>query len=176
MTGVQTCALPISNSLAHILFQAVTIYPWLYTVIIARIQYIEDVRQVRPIKPCLLYTSMIPKMNFTIPNMTSPTMQRAIYPNQATKVCLLYTSYSRTIKIARMENPIKTIQEKVNGMKGRLRGRLDSLPPRVRLKVVLVMFGLFALCSLYMIGSAIINFGNGKTSNIEVEHIESRCV
>ena len=24
-----------------------------------------------------------------------------------------------------------------------------------------------------MIGSAIINFGNGKTSNIEVEHIES---
>ena len=72
-----------------------------------------------------------------------------------------------------MENPIKTIQEKVNGMKGRLRDRLDSLPPRVRLKVVLVMFGLFALCSLYMIGSAIINFGNGKTSNIEVEHIES---
>ena len=65
-----------------------------------------------------------------------------------------------------MENPIKTIQEKVNGMKGRLRDRLDSLPPRVRLKVVLVMFGLFALCSLYMIGSAIINFGNGKTSNI----------
>lgn len=55
-------------------------------------------------------------------------------------------------------------------MKGRLRDRLDSLPPRVRLKV---MFGLFALCSLYMIGSAIINFGNGKTSNIEVEHIES---
>ena len=55
-------------------------------------------------------------------------------------------------------------------MKGRLRDRLDSLPPRVRLKVVLV---LFALCSLYMIGSAIINFGNGKTSNIEVEHIES---
>ena len=29
---------------------------------------------------------MMPKMNFTIPNMTSPTMQRAIYPNQATKV------------------------------------------------------------------------------------------
>lgn len=28
----------------------------------------------------------MPKMNFTIPNMTSPTMQRAIYPNQATKV------------------------------------------------------------------------------------------
>ena len=43
--------LKTANSLAHILFQAVTIYPWLYTVIIARIQYIEDVRQVRPIKP-----------------------------------------------------------------------------------------------------------------------------
>ncbi len=72
-----------------------------------------------------------------------------------------------------MENPIKTIQGKMDGMKGRLRDRLDSLPPRVRLKVVLVMFGLFAMCSLYMIGSALINFGNGKTSNIEVEHIES---
>lgn len=58
-------------------------------------------------------------------------------------------------------------------MKGILRNRLDALPPRVRLKVVLVMFGSFAICSLYMIGSAIISFGNGKTSNIEVEHIES---
>ena len=29
---------------------------------------------------------MMPKMNFIIPNMTSPTMQIAIYPNQATKV------------------------------------------------------------------------------------------
>ena len=28
----------------------------------------------------------MPKMNLTTPNMTSPTMQRAIYPNQATKV------------------------------------------------------------------------------------------
>ena len=32
---------------------------------------------------------MMPKMNFTIPNMTSPTMQRAIYPNQATKVIMV---------------------------------------------------------------------------------------
>ena len=32
---------------------------------------------------------MMPKMNFTIPNMTSPTMQRAIYPNQATKVMMV---------------------------------------------------------------------------------------
>ena len=72
-----------------------------------------------------------------------------------------------------MENPIKTIQGKVEGMKGRLRDRLDSLPPRTRLKVVLVMFGFFAICSLYMIGSAIINFGNGKTPEMEVEHIES---
>ena len=72
-----------------------------------------------------------------------------------------------------MENPINTIQERMEGMKGRLRDRLDSLPPRVRLKVVLVMFVLFAQCSLYMIGSAIINFGSGSTSNIEVEHIES---
>ncbi len=72
-----------------------------------------------------------------------------------------------------MENPIKMIQGKMDGMKGRLRDRLDTLPPRIRLKVVLVMLGLFAMCSLYMIASAIINFGSGQTSNIEVEHIES---
>lgn len=72
-----------------------------------------------------------------------------------------------------MENLIKTIQGKMNGMKGRLRDRLDSLSPRTRLKVVIVMFGLFAICSFYMIGSAIVNFGNGKTSKMEVEHIES---
>ena len=72
-----------------------------------------------------------------------------------------------------MENPIKAIQVKVEGVKERLRDRLDSLPPRTRLKVVLVMFGLFAICSLYMIGSAIVNFGSGKTPEMEVEHIES---
>ena len=70
-----------------------------------------------------------------------------------------------------MENPIKTIQEKVNGMKGRLRDRLDSLPPRVRLKVVLVMFGLFALCSLYMIGSAT-DKGQQVTNQNELIHGE----
>ncbi len=61
----------------------------------------------------------------------------------------------------------------MDGMKGRLRDRLDALPPRTRLKVVIVMLSLFAMCNLYMIGSAIINFGNGKTSMLEVEHIES---
>ena len=30
--------------------------------------------------------SVMPKIKLTTPNMTSPTMQRAIYPNQATKV------------------------------------------------------------------------------------------
>ena len=29
---------------------------------------------------------MMPEMNFIIPDLTSPTMQRAIYPNQTTKV------------------------------------------------------------------------------------------
>ena len=38
---------------------------------------------------------MMPKMNFTIPNMTSPTMQRTIYPNQATKVTTESTAKCR---------------------------------------------------------------------------------
>ena len=40
-----------------------------------------------PISTATEKTDMrMPKMNFTIPNMTSPTMQRAIYPNHATNV------------------------------------------------------------------------------------------
>ena len=40
-----------------------------------------------PISTAVEKTDMImPKMNFTTPSMTSPTMQRAMYPNQATKV------------------------------------------------------------------------------------------
>ena len=40
-----------------------------------------------PISTATEKTDMrMPKMNLTTPNMTSPTMQRAIYPNQATKV------------------------------------------------------------------------------------------
>ena len=40
-----------------------------------------------PISTTTEMTDMrMPKMNLTTPNMTSPTMQRAIYPNQATNV------------------------------------------------------------------------------------------
>ena len=40
-----------------------------------------------PISTATEKTDMrMPKMNLITPNMTSPTMQRAIYPNQATKV------------------------------------------------------------------------------------------
>ena len=40
--------------------------------------------------------------------------------------------------------------------------------------VAATFLGGFEMCIRdSMIGSAIINFGNGKTSNIEVEHIES---
>ena len=40
-----------------------------------------------PISTATEKTDMrMPKMSLTTPNMTSPTMQRAIYPNQATNV------------------------------------------------------------------------------------------
>ena len=40
-----------------------------------------------PISTTTEITDMrMPKMSLTTPNMTSPTMQRAIYPNQATNV------------------------------------------------------------------------------------------
>ena len=45
-----------------------------------------------------------------------------------------------------MENGIKRMEEKVNGMKGRVGERVDWVGGRVRVKVVVVMLGLFGVC------------------------------
>ena len=71
-----------------------------------------------------------------------------------------------------MENPIKTIQEKVNGMKEDYVTGWIPFRQGWDWKSCSSCSACLPSVAFYMIGSAIINFGNGKTSNIEVEHIE----
>ena len=67
---------------------------------------------------------------------------------------------------------VKNLIEKwTTGLKGRLRKRLDALPPKVRLRIVLTAFAVFAALCLYMTATAIIGFGKGNKA-MEIRHIE----
>lgn len=70
-----------------------------------------------------------------------------------------------------MKKTIKKITECRNAFEGRLRGRLEALSPKARLMTVLVLFSLFAVGCLAMLGTAICDFGKGK-GDMQIEHIE----
>ncbi|MCS2528187.1 TraL conjugative transposon family protein [Bacteroides fragilis] len=53
----------------------------------------------------------------------------------------------------------------------RLRAWLEALPQRTKLAVVLVIFGLFALCALFTFGTALYEIGRESGRQIEIEHI-----
>ena len=52
-----------------------------------------------------------------------------------------------------------------------MRGRLEALSPKARLMTVLVLFSLFAVGCLAMLGTAIRDFGKSK-GEMRIEHIE----
>lgn len=54
----------------------------------------------------------------------------------------------------------------------RLRTWLEALPQRTKLAVVLVIFGLFALCALFTFGAALYQIGRENGRQIEIEHIK----
>lgn len=54
----------------------------------------------------------------------------------------------------------------------RLREKLEALSPKTRLTVIIVLFTLFAVGCIAMLGSAIYDFGKGK-GDMLMEHIES---
>lgn len=70
-----------------------------------------------------------------------------------------------------MKKTIKKITEWRNAFEGRLRGWLEALSPKARLMIVLVLFSLFAVGCLAMLGTAIRDFGKGK-EEMPMEHIE----
>ena len=63
------------------------------------------------------------------------------------------------------------IEKWTTRFKTELRGKLDALPPKVRLGIVLAAFAAFASLCLYMTVTAIIGFGKGERA-LEIRHIE----
>ena len=63
------------------------------------------------------------------------------------------------------------IEKRTTRFKKELRGKLDALPPKVRLRIVLAAFAVFASLCLYMTATAIIGFGKGERA-LEIRHIE----
>lgn len=59
----------------------------------------------------------------------------------------------------------------IEGMKGKLRHKLDALTPKTRLRIVLTAFAAFAILCLYMTATAVIGFGKGEKA-LEIRHIE----
>ena len=67
---------------------------------------------------------------------------------------------------------MKNLIEKYNtNFKKELRGKLEALPPKARLGIVLTAFALFAVLCLYMTVTAIAGFGKGNGA-MEIRHIE----
>ena len=63
------------------------------------------------------------------------------------------------------------IEKWTTRFKKELRGKLDTLPPKARLGIVLTAFAAFASLCLYMTATAIIGFGKGERA-LEMRHIE----
>ena len=63
------------------------------------------------------------------------------------------------------------IEKWTTRFKKELRGKLDTLPPKARLGIVLTAFAAFASLCLYMTATAIIGFGKGEKA-LEMRHIE----
>ena len=59
----------------------------------------------------------------------------------------------------------------IEGLKGGVRRKLEALPPKARLGIVLTAFAVFASLCLYMTATAIIGFGKGEKA-LEMRHIE----
>jgi len=54
----------------------------------------------------------------------------------------------------------------------RLRSKLESLSPKMRLVVVFTLLTVFALCTFYMVGTALYRIGKNDGQQIEIEHIK----
>ena len=72
------------------------------------------------------------------------------------------------MRMGKMKN---LIEKWTTRFKKELRGKLDTLPPKVRLRIVLTAFAAFASLCLYMTATAIIGFGKGERA-LEMRHIE----
>lgn len=72
------------------------------------------------------------------------------------------------MRMGKMKN---IIEKWTTHFKKELRGKLDALPPKARLGIVLTAFAAFASLCLYMTATAVIGFGKGERA-LEMRHIE----
>ena len=72
------------------------------------------------------------------------------------------------MRMGKMKN---IIEKWTTRFKTELRGKLDALPPKARLGIVLTVFAAFASLCLYMTTTAVIGFGKGEEA-LEIRHIE----
>ena len=72
------------------------------------------------------------------------------------------------MRMGKMKN---IIEKWTTRFKKELRGKLDALPPKARLGIVLTVFAAFASLCLYMTATAVIGFGKGERA-LEMRHIE----
>ena len=63
------------------------------------------------------------------------------------------------------------IEKWTTRFKKELRGKLDALPPKARLRIVLTAFAAFASLCLYMTATAIAGFGKGN-GTMEIRHMK----
>ena len=72
------------------------------------------------------------------------------------------------MRMGKMKN---LIEKWTTRFKEELRGKLDALPPKARLGIVLTAFAACAVLCLYMTTTAIAGFGKGNGA-MEMRHIE----
>lgn len=60
-----------------------------------------------------------------------------------------------------------------DGCSDRIRTRLDRLTPDGRIRLVAVMMAVFAVLSLYTLGSSLCDIYNGRTHRMEMEHAQT---
>ena len=72
------------------------------------------------------------------------------------------------MRMGKMKN---LIEKWTTRFKTELRGKLDALPPKARLRIVIAAFAVFASLCLYMTATAIIGFGKGEEA-LKIRHIE----
>ena len=66
---------------------------------------------------------------------------------------------------------MKRVRDWTDKQDERLRRKLEALPQRTKLAVVLVIFTFFAGCALFTFGAALYEMGRENGRRIEIEHI-----
>jgi hypothetical protein len=71
-----------------------------------------------------------------------------------------------------MKKLLECIKNWRNRLDERLRCKLESLSPQMRLVVVFALLTVFALCAFFTLGTALYRIGKTNGQQIEIEHIK----